>query len=133
MLPPAQIDGIVALLDAGPGVDNLWVFGSEATGRTTEDSDLDLAALFRRRPTSAEIVELSGKLTDLVGRPVDLVDLDRASPIVGMQAMRHGTLVVDRSPRHRFEYLARLPGLYEDLARVRAPIERALLRRMSRG
>jgi len=44
-----EIEKIVTFLDLRFGVDTLWLFGSEAAGTARKDSDLDLAALFRRR------------------------------------------------------------------------------------
>ena len=56
------------------GLRELAVFGSFATGRAQEHSDLDL--LYVRgdtTPTGWDFLELSEELAALVGRPVDLV------------------------------------------------------------
>lgn len=53
MLSPADLARAVDLLDERFGVDALWLFGSEAQGRARPDSDVDLAGLFRRRPTAS--------------------------------------------------------------------------------
>jgi predicted nucleotidyltransferase len=127
------VQDIVRALDARFGVDALWLFGSEATGRTTPDSDVDVAVLFTMRPAIEERMDLQSELAALVGRPVDLVDLDRASPILGMQVLRHGKLLLDRNPKRRVAFQVLLVSRYEDVRKMRAPAERAMLERMSHG
>jgi hypothetical protein len=133
MLPEAQLALIDVALDRLAGLDALWLFGSEATGRATSRSDVDLAALFARRPSPLALVAAREGLQEILGRAVDLVDLERASPVLAMQALRHGRLVVDRNPTHRVRFTAALPGRYEDVAILRRPAERLLLARLAHG
>lgn len=97
------------LLERRFGVDTLWLFGSEARGTTHAGSDLDLGALFRRRPAPLERLDAAAELAELLGREVDLVDLDRASPVLGLQVLRSGRLLVDRV----HEYQALDPEIVE--------------------
>ena len=127
------MDEIVTLLERRSGVDALWLFGSRAQGRAREDSDLDLAALFRRQPSADELLAMKTEAARLAGREVDLVDLDRASPILAMQVLRHGRLLVDRDPSRRARFVAAAPGRCEDVLRVRRPVERRLLERVADG
>jgi predicted nucleotidyltransferase len=94
----AQTAALTRVLDQRFGVDVMWLFGSHATGRSTPSSDIDLAVLFRTRPSAAERIELESELSDILGKPVDLVDLDAASAAVAMQVLRHGRLLVDHNP-----------------------------------
>ena len=96
-------------------------------------SDVDLAALFRRRPEPDDLLALATELEDVFGRPVDLVDLDRASPILVMQVLRTGGLLSDGCPSRRHRLVAAARGRYEDLLIVRRPIARAILERARRG
>jgi hypothetical protein len=43
-------------------------------------------------------LRLRGEAEALLGRAVDLVDLDQASPILAYQVLEHGRLLVDRDP-----------------------------------
>jgi predicted nucleotidyltransferase len=133
MLEPDEIEGIVDFLDDRLGVDAVWVFGSVATGDVRQTSDVDLAGLFRRTPSAMELIETREELAHRVGRDVDLVDLDHASPILAMQVLRHGRLLVDRDPRRRQRFVAGVPGRYEDVKIVRRDAERALLARVRDG
>jgi len=97
------------------------------------DSDMDLAVLFSQRPSVAERLELQAELADRLRLPVDLVALSTASPALAMQVLRHGQLLQDRNPRRRIAFTAVLPSRYEDLRRLRAPIERKIAERMRHG
>jgi predicted nucleotidyltransferase len=133
VLTSLQIAKLVTALDVGPGADIVWVFGSQARGTATDDSDVDVAALFRREPTADELVTMRASLAEHLGRPVDLVDLDRAGPVVAMQVARHGVLVLDRVPSRRVRFLTALPSRYDDIRRLCAPIERAIIDRLGDG
>jgi predicted nucleotidyltransferase len=128
-----EIEPIAEWLDARFGVDALWLFGSQVTGQVGPDSDVDLAALFRNRPSPPELFDAQQDLAELLGQPVDLVDLDRASPILAMQVLRHGRLLLDRNPRRRIDFVAHAPGRYEDVLIVRREAERTLLERVRHG
>lgn len=131
MVSEAALRGAGDLLEGRFGLDTLWLFGSAARGEERKDSDLDLAALFRRRPAPLELLDAKGELADLLGREVDLVDLDRASPILGMQVLRSGRLLVDRNPARRYAFFGRTISMYEDVKILRREAERALLQRVS--
>lgn len=133
MLDPARLELAADLLDARFGLDALYLFGSQAKGSASADSDVDLAALFARPVAPGERIAVLGELCAALGRDVDLVDLDGASPIVAMQVLRHGRLVRETNRRRRIAFEAATPGRYEDLVRVRQPQVDALLRRTLHG
>ncbi|MCP4661418.1 MAG: nucleotidyltransferase domain-containing protein [bacterium] len=128
-----SIQELIALLDQRFGVDTLWIFGSEARGQARADSDLDVAVLLRARPGTLEWLEAKAEAGLLVGRKVDLVDLERSSPLLAMQVLRHGRLMVDRNPSRRYLFVAAVPGRREDVLRMRRPIEQRLLQRVAHG
>ena len=123
----------MSFLDDRFGVDALWLFGSGARGGLTEESDVDLAALFKRHPSAVELVEARLDLAITTQRDVDLVDLESASPILAMQVLRRGKLLVDRDPARRLRFVAAAPGRYEDLRIVRREAEALLFRRVRGG
>ena len=133
MLTAAQIDAIKEHLEGRFGLDALWLFGSEATGSAGPFSDIDLAGLFRTRPSALDLLEARGALGALLGRDVDLLDLQRVSPIVAMQVLRHGRLLVDANPRRRHQAVSATASRYEDLRIVRREAERAMLARIRDG
>lgn len=133
MIKPEELHRAVDILDRRFGLDSLWLFGSEAQGTARPDSDVDLAALFTVRPTPIEVFEAQVELAEILGRDVDLVNLDRVSPILARQVLRHGRLVIDRNPKRRYAFFSRTISMYEDVKIQRREAERKLLERFSGG
>lgn len=61
------------------GADQVFLFGSAATGELRSDSDIDMAV--SGLPARVYFSAIS-QASDLFGRPVDLVDLDDDTPLV---------------------------------------------------
>jgi len=127
VLTEAELREIESFLDVRFGLAALWLFGSEACGGARPDSDVDLAALFRSRVSPEALLDGRLELAAHIRRPVDLVDLGRASPVVAMQVVRHGRLVREWDRSARIRFLTLLPSRYEDLRIARAAAERRLL------
>jgi len=68
----------------------IYVFGSRVQGVVGPDSDLDLAVLVAGYAPPLALWELSGTLADMVGCPVDLVDLRAASTVMQYQIITTG-------------------------------------------
>jgi predicted nucleotidyltransferase len=130
MVTQEQIDRIISFLEERFGLDTLWLYGSEAQGTSRPGSDVDLAALFRRRPESLEVLDARTDLEEILHRDVDLVDLDQTSPVLGMQVLRYGKLLVDRNPGRRHDAFGRILGLYEDVKILRREVEKEMFRRL---
>ena len=130
---PRPISEIISRLEDRWGLDALWVFGSRATGTARADSDWDLAALFQTRPDPVELFGMRGQFEVLAGVPVDVIDLDRASPVLTRQVLKHGELAVENNRRRRIDFVAHVPGRYEDLCIVRRAAEQALVERIRHG
>lgn len=133
MLTSALTQRIVALLEERFGLDALFVFGSEAAGTRHRGSDLDLAALFRRRPDALALLDAQTALEEIAGTDVDLIDLGTASPILARQVLGYGRCVFGPDAPELARFEATLPGRYEDLKRIRAEAERALVERVVHG
>jgi predicted nucleotidyltransferase len=94
------------------GVAAVYLFGSVARGTDTAASDVDLGILFVATPpaTLAGLhFGLEADLTEALGRPVQLVVLNRAPCDLVHRVLRDGRLIVDldRSARIRFEVRTR--------------------------
>lgn len=112
-----------SLRDAPPEVLCAWLFGSEARGEAGDRSDVDVAVLYGAPPASrldAGPLDLEGMLERAVGRPVQLVVLNRAPADLVHRVLRDGRLLLerDRAARIRFEVERR--NEYFDLAPLRA-------------
>ncbi len=76
------------------------LFGSTATGTDAPDSDVDVLVDLRD-PSFERVLDLVTKLSQIVGRPVELVELKdaEAEPSFLAQALNDGRVLVDRDDR----------------------------------
>jgi uncharacterized protein len=81
---------ILAALQMIDGLELAVVFGSVAQGNARFDSDLDIAVRYVAPLNADEKFTLIRALGAASGRPVDLIDLRTAGPIVARQALTGG-------------------------------------------
>lgn len=115
-----------------------YQFGSSVRGRPGPMSDLDLAVLVKPEVPESEYLGLQLKLLRALDpvfdyQPVDLVLLNRASPLLCREAIAQGRLLyaVDAAARLAFEQAVRRD--YFDTAYLRRVHTRALLARLKDG
>lgn len=99
------------------------VFGSVASGQAHSGSDLDVAVLADRPLAADRRYKLIERLADVIGRPVDLVDLRTAGVIVTREAL-HGQRLFCRDEKAYAGLLSRMVTDAEDFL----PYQRRLLR-----
>ncbi|MBI5471248.1 MAG: nucleotidyltransferase domain-containing protein [Ignavibacteriae bacterium] len=104
-----------------------YLFGSAVPQRLTPESDIDIGLLFERRPSAGELLQLQAEFTDALGIEADIVDLEGASPILGMQVLKTGVRVFTRNQSKANEFFVRTINEYDDLKRMRKPIEDNIL------
>ena len=65
-----------------------WVFGSAQAGELRGEADLDIAVLFRSRPSLDALCELRARLQEVLRvEAIDLVVLNDASPLLAFEAL----------------------------------------------
>ncbi len=93
-----MLDALRRALEAEPDVAYALLFGSSARGTARPDSDADVAV--ELIPGGARDVRalggLAARLTSAVGRAVDLVLLDEATPALAYRIFRDGRVLVER-------------------------------------
>ena len=95
-----------------------YLFGSEARGTAGPRSDVDVGVLFGAAPAptlNAQPMELEDDLRAELGRPVQVIVLDTASPDLIHRVLRDGLLVLDRDPAERIRFEVRARNEYFDL------------------
>ncbi|MET1159624.1 MAG: HepT-like ribonuclease domain-containing protein [Thermoprotei archaeon] len=92
-----------------------YIFGSRATGRYRDKSDIDIAIYTEKPLRWREFVELALELEDSLGIRVDLVDLRTAPLILAYEIISNGVVIIDRNREKRVEFETRILKEYLDL------------------
>jgi uncharacterized protein len=111
------------------GIELILQHGSTVTGRTHAGSDLDLAVLLGRPPSSTDsYFDLVAELQALCSeREIDVVRLDGADPLL-LKKVTERCVLVYGSPRRLRELKAYAFARYQDYRRFLA-LEREYVRR----
>ncbi len=126
--PDGALSQAVALLQQRFGPVAILLYGSYARGQVHPGSDIDLAIFQpRRKPDIFELNLARIDLEDFCRRPIDLVILEEASPILAMQILRNHRLLALQDRRPLDAFVVKTLTDYADLKIVRRPIEESLL------
>lgn len=100
----------------------VYLFGSRARETSGPQSDVDLALLYAELPTSQTLdslpLLLKGDLEEILGRGVDLVVLNTASPDLCHRVFRDGIVLLDRDRRFRLRFEVKKRNEYLDFLPV---------------
>ncbi len=107
------------------------LFGSYAQNQQIETSDVDIGVLFEGAhiPSIFEQIEWREKLSEILKKDVDLICLNDASPIIGMQVYKNGKNLLLNDRQAYFNYQMRLFTDYAELKELRLPMEKTILKR----
>jgi len=100
------IERIRRVVEDLPHVRLAVAFGSAVDGTARPDSDLDLGVSLADGHGEVLAV-LAVEIERAIGRPVDLVSLDDAPPLLRFEIARDGLLLVERVPQAWTDFRAR--------------------------
>ncbi|MDA8106896.1 MAG: nucleotidyltransferase domain-containing protein [Nitrospiraceae bacterium] len=103
-------------------------FGSSQTGPITQASDVDLGVLFTGEVDPFELASMREGLSLRIRKDVDLVVLNGASPIIGMQVLKKGRLLFARDMKVYHRFYAETVDQYDDLKQIRKSGEESILK-----
>lgn len=106
------------LARSGPELVAAWLYGSFARGTARQDSDVDLALLYRsplgpELDTPASRLEIS--LEEELGRTVEVVVANSGPPDLLHRVLRDGVLLLDRDRRARILFEVRTRKEFFDM------------------
>ncbi|MBC7249766.1 MAG: DUF86 domain-containing protein [Anaerolineae bacterium] len=115
---PVDVDALTAYFAVQSDIIAAYLFGSRATGRAREGSDVDVAVLLEEEDSMARFerrLRLMTEVSDVCGREADVIVLNDAPPILQHQVLKHGRLLYERDRRARIEFEVRAGQIYADL------------------
>jgi predicted nucleotidyltransferase len=108
------------------------LFGSRATGRAREGSDVDVGILPSHEVPLAAELALASSISAITGTEVDIVRLDRDDPLLGREVARHGVAIYERVPGAFAAYRARAMSTWIEFDEIIAPYRQRFIRRLAR-
>ncbi|TAH48718.1 MAG: nucleotidyltransferase domain-containing protein [Chloroflexota bacterium] len=91
-----KLDALTPFFENDARVLGVWLFGSQADGTATEQSDIDLAVLFAREMTLEEELRFETLICDLLRTDdVDIVNLNQANLLLRFRGIA-GKLLYER-------------------------------------
>jgi len=121
-LAETQITKIIQCLQGTLSPWLILVFGSWATGRAREDSDIDIAFLSDAKNNSYDVFMTGQALAVQLGMDVDLLDLSEASAVLKAQIVSGGRVLYCSDEARRMVFFMRTLKEYAVLNEERAPI-----------
>lgn len=121
MNKPDIIHQLKNYFSASDAIDSVYLFGSTAKNKQRPNSDIDIAVLFGDDLSELDRFDrklnIASELEDLLGSPVDIVDLRTSDPYFIHQIMLNKELIYDMNTNARVafevearrEYFDRIP------------------------
>jgi len=125
-----KIAEIKKYFEGQPEVTAVYLFGSQAKKKARAYSDFDLAVLYRSNdlPDFQKVLELKQKLSVILQGEIDIVVFNKANPILKHQVLQSGKLLFCRDHDVLNKCWVKSLMEYADLKKVRAPIEKSILK-----
>ena len=114
------------VIDAEPAIRVAYLFGSFARGDSGPTSDVDVALLAGQPIDLMDLVAIGARIGIVVDRPVDVVDLRSAPPLLCRQVVAEGELLLVRDPLLRFDFEHEAVRRCEDTRPLRAQQQQLL-------
>ncbi len=106
----------------------VFLFGSFARGKLTPFSDLDIAIFFRSSTDFYKVNDLKDNLSKILNMAVDIVILNNAPPVIKMQVLKKGILIINKDTHVYNEFFVNTIKEYDDLKLTRKEIEDNILK-----
>jgi hypothetical protein len=120
-----QIKALCEALQNFPDVQFAYLFGSQATGKVTPLSDVDIAVRFCDALSSSEQFQIQLRLMAIISQilqqnDVDVANLNEADIVLRYQVLKNGKLIFCRDRAAKNEFFVRAIREYLDTEPMRA-------------
>ena len=95
---------VTKLKNEVPDLIAIYQFGSQAQGGTHKESDIDLAFLAPKLLPPIQRFDLEQELASLMGKNVDLIDLQESSTVMRMQVISNGQCLFSSHDAEREQF-----------------------------
>lgn len=89
-------------------ISTIYLFGSFAKNFDRKDSDIDIAVLFKKNLDKLErfnlVLEFALELENILGKKIDIIDIENADPFFIHQVMLGKIIVVDNDTERRVSF-----------------------------
>ena len=106
----------------------VFLFGSAASRKMAEGSDIDIGILFEFQLDFYKVNEFKNELSSMFKREIDIANLNSASPVLKMQVLKNGVLVFAKDKKIYNQFYVDAINQYDDLKQTRKICEDNILK-----
>lgn len=106
----------------------VFLFGSAASRKMAEGSDIDIGILFEFQLDFYKVNEFKNELSSMFKRDIDIANLNSASPVLKMQVLKNGVLVFAKDKKIYNQFYVDAINQYDDLKQTRKICEDNILK-----
>jgi predicted nucleotidyltransferase len=120
-----DIDRVIQLItEQIPSTEVIYLFGSEANGTSSTESDVDIALLtpYECKVNSIDLYELKGKVEIALGKDVDIIHLNQASIVFQFQITTTAKQLYAKNASLVLQYEVLVLSMYQRLQEERKDI-----------
>lgn len=105
-----KLDEFLVQVNLQYPIEFAYLFGSFATEKNNNESDIDIAIMFQEKYESKKEVIIKGNIIDMgtkyFQRKLDVITLNSATPLLKYEVVKNGILLIESERRAEFESLA---------------------------
>ncbi|AZV46161.1 hypothetical protein C3L23_02410 [Nautilia sp. PV-1] len=84
--------------------DGIWLFGSYADGTYNENSDIDIAVLFKNKISPVDLFKMKENLELILKKDIDLIDLTAVNDVFAYEIVTKGKNIKKTKFADDYEY-----------------------------
>ncbi|MEQ8156033.1 MAG: nucleotidyltransferase domain-containing protein [Clostridiaceae bacterium] len=110
-----KISELTAFFKNNPNIISVWIIGSYGTEFQREDSDIDIAILFKTPISLMDEMDISCKISEIIAyEKVDTIDLKMAPITLQFKTLREGKLIYEGDYDKVSDYMEYVFNRYRD-------------------